>query len=31
MGPITAKLREVFNDFTHGKYPKYQHWNVPVE
>ena len=31
MGPITAKLREVFNDVAHGKYPKYQHWNVPVE
>ena len=31
MGPITAKLREVFNDVVHGKYPKYQHWNVPVE
>lgn len=31
MGPITAKLREVFNDVAHGKYPKYQDWNVPVE
>ena len=31
MGPITAKLRQVFNDVAHGKYPKYQHWIVPVE
>lgn len=31
MGPITAKIREVFNDVAHGKHPKYQHWNMPVE
>jgi hypothetical protein len=30
MGPITAKLREVFNDVAHGKYPKYSSWNVAV-
>ena len=31
MGPITAKLRELFNDVVHGKYQKYCAWNVPVE
>lgn len=31
MGPITGKLRQVFNDAAHGKHPKYQHWTVPVE
>lgn len=30
MGPITARLREIFNDVAHGKYPKYASWNVPV-
>ena len=31
MGPITAKLRDVFNDVVHGKVEKYSHWNVAVE
>jgi branched-chain amino acid aminotransferase len=31
MGPITAKLRELFNDVVHGKVEKYNHWNVAVE
>lgn len=31
MGPITAKLRDLFNDVVHGKHEKYNHWNVPVE
>lgn len=31
MGPITAKLRDLFNDVVHGKVEKYNHWNVAVE
>lgn len=31
MGPITARLRELFNDVVHGKLEKYNHWNVAVE
>lgn len=31
MGPITAKLRELFNDVVHGKVEKYSPWNVAVE
>jgi branched-chain amino acid aminotransferase len=31
MGPVTAKLRELFNDVVHGKVEKYNHWNVAVE
>ena len=31
IGPITAKLRDLFNDVVHGKIQKYNHWNVPVE
>lgn len=31
IGPVTAKLRELFNDVVHGKLEKYHHWNVPVE
>jgi branched-chain amino acid aminotransferase len=31
MGPVTAKLRELFNDVVHGKVEKYCHWNVAVE
>jgi branched-chain amino acid aminotransferase len=31
MGPITAKLRDLFNDVVHGKIEKYNHWNVAVE
>ncbi len=30
MGPITTRLRQVFSDVTHGRVPKYRHWNVPV-
>ena len=30
MGPITAKLREVFQKVVRGKMPKYRDWNVPV-
>ena len=30
MGPITSKLRELFDKVVRGKMPKYRHWNVPV-
>jgi len=30
MGPITAKLREVFSSIVNGNNPKYAAWNVPV-
>lgn len=31
MGPVTARLRELYNDAVHGKLEKYNGWNVPVE
>lgn len=31
LGPITARLRDLFNDVVHGKVEKYNHWNIPVE
>jgi branched-chain amino acid aminotransferase len=30
MGPITARLRQIFNDVVRGREQKYQHWIVPV-
>jgi len=30
MGPITSKLRELFEKVVRGKIPKYCHWNVAV-
>lgn len=30
MGPITAKLREVFDQTVRGKNPKFKNWNIPV-
>lgn len=30
MGPITTKLREMFDDIVRGKNPKYQKWNLEV-
>jgi len=30
MGPITGKLRELFNEIVRAKNPKYQHWNLEV-
>jgi branched-chain amino acid aminotransferase len=30
MGPITAKLRAVFNDVVHARNPKYLKWNLEV-
>jgi len=30
MGPVTARLRQLFDDVVRGKNPKYAHWNVGV-
>jgi branched-chain amino acid aminotransferase len=30
MGPITGKLREIFDGVVRAKNPKYAHWNVEV-
>jgi branched-chain amino acid aminotransferase len=30
MGPITARLRETFDQAVRGKIKKFSHWNVPV-
>jgi branched-chain amino acid aminotransferase len=30
MGPITAKLRALFDDVVRARLPKYKHWNVEV-
>jgi branched-chain amino acid aminotransferase len=30
MGPITAKLRELFDQVVHAKNPKYKQWNLEV-
>jgi branched-chain amino acid aminotransferase len=30
MGPITKKLRVLFDDVVRAKHPKYQQWNVEV-
>lgn len=30
MGPITAKLRELYAQVVRGRIPKYHHWNTPV-
>jgi branched-chain amino acid aminotransferase len=30
MGPITTKLRALFDDIVRAKVPKYQSWNVEV-
>jgi len=30
MGPITTRLREIFNQVIRGRDPKYQTWNTPV-
>ena len=31
MGPITTKLRTLFDDVVRAKIPKYQQWNVEVK
>ena len=30
MGPITSRLRELYDDVVRAKNPKYLHWNVEV-
>ena len=30
MGPVTTKLRDLFQDVIRGKNPKYRSWNTPV-
>jgi branched-chain amino acid aminotransferase len=30
MGPITTRLRDLFNDVVRGSLPQYRHWNTPV-
>jgi branched-chain amino acid aminotransferase len=30
MGPVTARLRQLFGDAVRGRLPKYRHWNTPV-
>jgi branched-chain amino acid aminotransferase len=30
MGPVTTKLRTIYDDILRGKNKKYEHWNVPV-
>lgn len=30
MGPVTARLRQIFDDVVRGRHPKYAHWNIPV-
>jgi branched-chain amino acid aminotransferase len=30
MGPITARLRQVFSQAAYGRLPQYQSWNTPV-
>ena len=30
MGPVTARLRETFEQIVHGSHPRYHHWITPV-
>jgi branched-chain amino acid aminotransferase len=30
MGPITAKLKQMYDDLVRGRIAKYRHWNEPV-
>jgi hypothetical protein len=30
MGPITSRLRLLFDDLLRGRVPKYRHWIEPV-
>jgi branched-chain amino acid aminotransferase len=30
MGPVTSKLRVMYEDILRGKNKKYEHWNVAV-
>ena len=30
MGPITTRLRQLFDEVVRARTPKYEHWNVPI-
>jgi branched-chain amino acid aminotransferase len=30
MGPVTSKLRKLYDDAVRGRLPKFRHWNYPV-
>jgi branched-chain amino acid aminotransferase len=30
MGPVTERLRQIFQDIVRGRFPKYKHWTEPV-
>jgi branched-chain amino acid aminotransferase len=30
MGPVTSRLRSLFEEVVYGNMPKYEHWNMPV-
>lgn len=30
MGPITTKLRQLYNEVVYGRHPRYRSWNLPV-
>jgi branched-chain amino acid aminotransferase len=30
MGPVTNRLRQIFNQVVHGSLAQYRHWNTPV-
>lgn len=30
MGPVTERLRQIFQDIVRGRFPKYKHWIEPV-
>jgi branched-chain amino acid aminotransferase len=30
MGPVTSRLRQLFDDAVHGRLDRYRHWNTPV-
>jgi branched-chain amino acid aminotransferase len=30
MGPITVRLRQLFEDVVYGRNPDYRHWNLPI-
>jgi hypothetical protein len=30
MGPVTAKLRRLYDDVVRGRIARYRHWNEPV-
>ena len=30
MGPVTIKMRQIFDEVAYGRHPRYRHWNMPV-